>query len=156
MAKNKKKKDKKIFHSLIKENEESEKNNFKHKFSYSFDDKHFDFTSKFSLNKIFKKNDLQDFLFFLHKNLYMFDSLTIEELRKHNKILNTSFEKLNKTQINTLKKDPSKKEILKAAQDNKLYQIPLGDKPRLFGFFIKSCFHIVAYDPEHEVFPTNK
>ncbi|MEC4559108.1 MAG: hypothetical protein U9532_03030 ['Conium maculatum' witches'-broom phytoplasma] len=70
----------------------------------------------------------------------MSDSLTIEELRKHNKILNTSFEKLNKTQINTLKKDPSKKEILKAAQDNKLYHISLGDKPRLFGFLLKVVF----------------
>lgn len=65
--KNKKKKDKKIFHSLIKENEESEKNNFKHNFSYSFDDKHFDFTSKFSLNKIFKKMIYKIFCFFYIK-----------------------------------------------------------------------------------------
>ncbi|WP_284928839.1 hypothetical protein [Candidatus Phytoplasma sp. AldY-WA1] len=128
-------------------------NHFNNNFSYTFDEKYFVIHSQYSIDKI---KSLKEFLFFLHKSLFMEECLTVNKLRIKNKLFRKSFEKYTQTQLNILKNDPAKKTILKACGDNKIYQIPLDPTSRLIGFFIKSCFHIVAYDPDHGLFPSKK
>lgn len=47
-------------------------------------------------------------------------------------------------------------EVAGLADQTKIWRIALGGRPRLYGFLVGNIFHVVWWDPEHEVWPSQK
>jgi hypothetical protein len=45
-------------------------------------------------------------------------------------------------------------EALGLADQTKIWVLRCGGKPRLYGFLLSNVFHVVFWDPEHEIWPS--
>lgn len=47
-------------------------------------------------------------------------------------------------------------EALKLSDQDEIHRLDLGGKKRLYGFLVGNVFHIVFWDPEHQIWPSPK
>lgn len=45
-------------------------------------------------------------------------------------------------------------EVLKLADQTKIWRLRIGGTGRLYGFLVGNVFHVVFWDPEHEIWPS--
>lgn len=54
------------------------------------------------------------------------------------------------------KKALDRLEMLRLADQDCIHRLSIGGKKRLYGFLVGTVFHIVFWDPEHEIWPSQK
>lgn len=84
--------------------------------------------------------------------LRSFESMTINELFRCGGELGKCYDVASIPNPNARER----LEAMRLGYMEEIYRLRLGNKPRLYGFLVRNAFHIVWWDPEHEIWPASK
>lgn len=92
------------------------------------------------------KIDVVHLLKFIIKGLHSYEGLTWREVNEKNRCHPWELDKIPTEFLNRLQE--------RQIDVNELFQISLGNKPRVFGNRNMAIFYLIWYDPDHEFWPT--